>query len=174
MCFFLDEPWLILIITHLLYKTALVFAVFRWVLSCPLNLRFKHITSFFSGSAISSSSSSPVSKDMMRDNLHLVLTTFGDAKERMPWVSDACAVCLCDLKELDHVRELRNCCHVFHQDCIDRWVDYDGDEDDENHKTCPLCRAPLLTSSQTLASPNNEPSWAVDRLLYLFGDDLLP
>ncbi|KAK8698533.1 hypothetical protein V6N13_114645 [Hibiscus sabdariffa] len=169
MCFFLDEPGLILIITHLLYKTALVLAVCRWVLSWPLNLRFKHITSFFSGSA-----TSPVSLEMMRDNL--VLTTFGDAKERMPWVSDACAVCLCDLKELDHVRELRNCCHVFHQDCIDRWVGYVGigDEDDQNHKACPLCRAPLLTPSQTLASPNNEPSWAVDRLLYLFGDDLLP
>ncbi|KAE8669187.1 HOPM interactor 7 isoform 1 [Hibiscus syriacus] len=112
---------------------------------------------------------------MIRDNL--ALTTFGDAKERMPWVSDTCAVCLSDLEEGDDVRELRNCCHVFHQDCIDRWVDHDHDHHDDhdhNHSTCPLCRSPLVTSSQSLVRPNNEPSWAVDRLLYLFGDDLLP
>ncbi|XP_039006333.1 RING-H2 finger protein ATL64-like [Hibiscus syriacus] len=167
MCFFLHDP--ALIIAHLLYKTALVL---RWLLSWPLHLTFKPIN-FFS-SAYSSSPSSSVSSEMIRDNL--VLTTFGDAKERMPWVSDTCAVCLCELKEDDDVRELRNCCHVFHQDCIDRWVDYDQDDDDHdhNHNTCPLCRAPLLTSSQSLVWPNNEPSWAVDRLLYLFGDDLLP
>lgn len=192
--FFVDDPELI--VTHLLYKTA-VLALLRWVLSWALPLRFKDISCFFtysfssdSDSSCSYSSSSLVSSQMIRDNL--VLTTFEDAKERVPWVSDTCAVCLSRLKEGDEVRELRNCCHVFHKDCIDRWVDYDHQDQDvvdddhdhdhnehheDNHKTCPLCRTPLLTSSQCLGGsgwPKNEPSWAVERLLYLFGDDLLP
>ncbi|KAG4136227.1 hypothetical protein ERO13_D08G268000v2 [Gossypium hirsutum] len=173
MCFFVDDPGLIL--SHFLYKTAVFLAVLRWVLSWLLNLRFKDINSFFFTPKFSSNSHQ-ISSDMIRDNL--VLTTYGDAKQRMPWVSDTCAVCLCELKEGDDVRELRNCCHVFHQDCIDRWAGYDHDHDhddgDDNHKTCPVCRAPLLTCSQSFGWPNNEPSWAVDRLLYLFGDDLLP
>ena len=182
MGFFVEDPGLI--VTHLLYKTAVVLAVLRWVLSWAL--RFKDISCFFTNTFSSdsqdNSSSSSVSSQMIRDSL--VLTTFEDTKERVPWVSDTCAVCLSRLNEGDDVRELRNCCHVFHKDCIDRWVDYDQDHDhdyddhnndhEDNHKTCPLCRAPLLTSSQSLYWPKNEPSWAVERLLYLFGDDLLP
>ncbi|XWS26509.1 hypothetical protein CRYUN_Cryun26dG0037900 [Craigia yunnanensis] len=183
MSFFVEDPGLI--VTHLLYKTAVVLAVLRWILSWAL--RFKDIsfftTTFSSDSQHNSSSSSLVSSQMIRDNL--VLTTFEDAKERVPWVSDTCAVCLSQLKEGDEVRELRNCFHVFHKDCIDRWVDYDQDHDhdydhdhkndhEDHHKTCPLCRAPLLTSSQSLGWPKNEPSWVVEQLLYLFGDDLLP
>ncbi|KAK8490296.1 hypothetical protein V6N13_098034 [Hibiscus sabdariffa] len=180
MSFFVEDPGLI--VTHLLYKTAVVLAVLRWVLSWVLRFNFKDISLFGSSILFSSDSqddsSSPVSSQMIRDSL--VLTTFEDAKERVPWVSDTCAVCLSQLKEGDEVRELRNCCHVFHRDCIDRWVDYDEDqgdhdqEDGNNHKTCPLCRSPLLTSSQCSVWPKNEPSWAVERLLYLFGDDLLP
>ncbi|XVE70802.1 hypothetical protein DITRI_Ditri10aG0099700 [Diplodiscus trichospermus] len=178
MGFFAEDPGLI--VTHLIYKTAVVLAVLRWVLSWAF--RFKDISCFFANtfspdSQNNSSSSSFVSSQMIRDSL--VLTTFGDAKERVPWVCDTCAVCLNRLKEGDDVRELRNCCHMFHKDCIYRWVDYDQDHDhdcnhEDNHKTCPLCRAPLLISSQTLGCPKNEPSWAVERLLYLFGDDLLP
>ncbi|XP_022756390.1 probable E3 ubiquitin-protein ligase XERICO [Durio zibethinus] len=185
MSFFVEDPGLIA--THLLYKTAVVLAVLRWVLSWAL--RFKDISCFFTNSFSShsqnnsSSSSSSVSSQMMGDSL--VLTTFEDAKERVTCVSDTCAVCLGRLKEGDEVRELTNCCHVFHKDCIDRWVDYDQDHDhdfdhdhnndhEDNHKTCPLCRAPLLTFSHSLDWPKNEPSWAVERLLYLFGDDLLP
>ncbi|KAK8581882.1 hypothetical protein V6N12_072088 [Hibiscus sabdariffa] len=163
MSFFVEDPGLI--VTHLLYKAALALALIRWVLSWLLR-------SDPQDNSPSSSSSSSVSSQTIRDSLGL--TTLEDAKERLPWVSDTCAVCLSQLKEGEEVRELRNCCHVFHGDCIDRWVDYDGEDDGNNHKTCPLCRAPLLASSQCSVWPKNEPSWAVQRLLYLFGDDLLP
>ncbi|KAE8714058.1 hypothetical protein F3Y22_tig00110201pilonHSYRG00160 [Hibiscus syriacus] len=183
MSFFVEDPGLI--VTHLLYRTAVVLAVLRWVFSWVLGFKDMSLFSIifsYSDSQDNSSSSSSVSSQMITDSL--VLTTFEYAKDRVPWVSDTCAVCLSQLKEGDEVRELRNCCHVFHRNCIDRWVDYDEDqdhnhqdhdqEDNDNHKTCPLCRAPLLTSSQCLVWPKNEPSWAVERLLYLFGDDLLP
>ncbi|XP_048134141.1 E3 ubiquitin-protein ligase RHA1B-like [Rhodamnia argentea] len=169
-----------LIVTHVLYKAALVFAVMRWVLSWALRLRDRITTPSSSSSSSSSSVETEhapsVSSQMIRDNL--VLTTYGDAMERLPQICDTCAVCLSQLREDDEVRELRNCCHVFHRECIDRWVDHDGHQDhdhdhDDNHKSCPLCRAPLLTPSQNLDWSLNEPSWAVERLLYLFGDDLL-
>ncbi|KAJ1418755.1 Zinc finger, RING-type [Sesbania bispinosa] len=98
--------------------------------------------------------------------------------ERMPETEDTCAICLNHLKMEDEVRELMNCYHVFHKECIDRWLEHDHDNETHN-PTCPLCRAPLL-SSYCLSSessscvPPPQPSWAVDRLLYLFGDDLLP
>ncbi|KAH8504678.1 hypothetical protein H0E87_012059 [Populus deltoides] len=158
-----------LIVTHLLYKAALVLAVLRWALAWAL--RFKNRTHLASPSNDSLQQSHPVpSSQQIRDGL--ILTTFGDVTERMPGVCDTCAVCLSQLRDQDEVRELRNCCHVFHRDCIDRWVDHDH-EHDENHNTCPLCRAPLLTASQSLARTRAEPSWAVERILYLFGDDLV-
>ncbi|GLT25663.1 hypothetical protein SLA2020_007790 [Shorea laevis] len=170
MGFFVQDPSLI--VTYVLNKTALVLAVLRWVLSWALSFRNRTIFPLSdyeeNSSGSCSSSSSPVSSQAIRDSL--VLSTFDDVKERLPWVSDTCAVCLGQLGHTDEVRELRNCCHVFHRECIDRWVDHHED----NHKTCPLCRAPLLASSQAMNWPSNEPSWAVERLLYLFGDDLLP
>ncbi|KAL3738439.1 hypothetical protein ACJRO7_019903 [Eucalyptus globulus] len=52
-----------------------------------------------------------------------------------------CAVCLSSIEERDEVRELSNCSHAFHRECLDRWVDH-------NRVTCPLCRS-LLFSPQT-------------------------
>ncbi|KAK9276915.1 hypothetical protein L1049_006453 [Liquidambar formosana] len=44
-----------------------------------------------------------------------------------------CAVCLCKIEEGEEMRELR-CDHLFHRDCLDRWLGH-------RHATCPLCRA---------------------------------
>ncbi|KFK37056.1 hypothetical protein AALP_AA4G206800 [Arabis alpina] len=44
-----------------------------------------------------------------------------------------CAVCLSVLEEEDTVRELPNCKHVFHVDCVDTWL--------TTCSTCPVCRA---------------------------------
>ncbi|KAJ3692595.1 hypothetical protein LUZ60_011690 [Juncus effusus] len=48
-----------------------------------------------------------------------------------------CAVCLGQLKAREEVRELGNCSHLFHKDCIDKWIDL-------GKISCPLCRASLL------------------------------
>ncbi|WCJ42909.1 RING/U-box superfamily protein [Euphorbia peplus] len=166
---FLLEESAGLIVTHLLYKAAVILAVLRWALSWAL--RFRNNLLLSSDDPLHQSHSLP-SPQQIRDGL--ILTTFADITHRISGASDTCAVCLGKLDGDDEVRELRNCCHVFHRDCIDRWVDHDDDHDhDENHKTCPLCRAPLLTSSQSNMSwVKSEPSWAVERILYLFGDDL--
>jgi E3 ubiquitin-protein ligase ATL41 len=44
-----------------------------------------------------------------------------------------CAVCLSELADGDKVRELPNCGHVFHVECVDAWL--------RARTTCPLCRA---------------------------------
>ena len=46
-----------------------------------------------------------------------------------------CAVCLCKIEEGEEIRELR-CGHMFHRDCLDRWVGH-------RNGTCPLCRGCL-------------------------------
>ncbi|KAG0457075.1 hypothetical protein HPP92_021904 [Vanilla planifolia] len=52
-------------------------------------------------------------------------------------VADACAVCLYEFELCEEVRHLRNCRHVFHRCCLDRWMEHD-------QQTCPLCRTPLI------------------------------
>ncbi|KAL2927527.1 RING-H2 finger protein ATL65 [Bienertia sinuspersici] len=60
-----------------------------------------------------------------------------------------CAVCLLDFQEGDCIRTLPHCCHPFHVDCIDMWL--------QSHVTCPLCRArvflPPSPSDSPLLSP---------------------
>ncbi|XP_059634643.1 brassinosteroid-responsive RING protein 1-like [Cornus florida] len=185
MGFSMEYSGLAVATTHVLYKAAFVFAVTRWFLSWVLRLirdTDVGIFPFFSSSSSpdflqqaqldssSSPSSCSISSKLVRDSL--ALTTFGDiAAHRVHQSCDTCAVCLDRLRERDEVRELGNCCHIFHSGCLDRWLDHD------THKTCPLCRSPLLTttilSSSSQGLSQQQPSWVVERLLYLFGDDLL-
>ncbi|KAH7653493.1 Zinc finger RING/FYVE/PHD-type protein [Dioscorea alata] len=56
-----------------------------------------------------------------------------------------CGVCLSKLEEKAEVRELGNCSHVFHKECIDKWVNLE-------HLTCPMCRSHLLPSKDKKCS----------------------
>ncbi|TMW87093.1 hypothetical protein EJD97_020434 [Solanum chilense] len=46
-----------------------------------------------------------------------------------------CAICLVEFDNNSVLRLVTSCNHVYHQDCIDLWL--------ESHKTCPVCRANL-------------------------------
>ncbi|XP_040381104.1 RING-H2 finger protein ATL39-like [Oryza brachyantha] len=46
-----------------------------------------------------------------------------------------CAVCLGAVLDGEMVRRLPACEHVYHAECIDRWL--------AAHRTCPLCRSEL-------------------------------
>ncbi|KAI5665201.1 hypothetical protein M9H77_24524 [Catharanthus roseus] len=48
-----------------------------------------------------------------------------------------CSICLAEYESEDMVTRLPRCGHVFHVDCIRRWLD-------RNQFTCPLCRDLLL------------------------------
>ncbi|KAI9178200.1 hypothetical protein LWI28_023784 [Acer negundo] len=53
-----------------------------------------------------------------------------------------CAICLAEFEDDSMLRLLTVCYHVFHQDCIDLWL--------ESHKTCPVCRRDLDLPEKTL------------------------
>ncbi|KAK2652410.1 hypothetical protein Ddye_012266 [Dipteronia dyeriana] len=53
-----------------------------------------------------------------------------------------CAICLAEFRDDSMLRLLTVCYHVFHQDCIDLWL--------ESHKTCPVCRRDLNLPENTL------------------------
>ncbi|KAF8111609.1 hypothetical protein N665_0074s0133 [Sinapis alba] len=46
--------------------------------------------------------------------------------------SQECSVCLSEFQEGEKLRIIPNCCHVFHIDCIDIWL--------QGNANCPLCR----------------------------------
>ncbi|XP_024995449.1 RING-H2 finger protein ATL29-like [Cynara cardunculus var. scolymus] len=57
-----------------------------------------------------------------------------------------CAICLSEFKDDSLLRLLTKCFHVFHQECIDLWL--------ESHKSCPCCRCSLDTP---INSPEKSP-----------------
>ncbi|KAJ7523986.1 hypothetical protein O6H91_18G071800 [Diphasiastrum complanatum] len=58
-----------------------------------------------------------------------------------------CAVCLGEFQEGEKARLLPKCGHVFHLECIDKWL--------FSHSTCPLCRVSLIPESHTITIHSN-------------------
>ncbi|KAG7558128.1 Zinc finger RING-type [Arabidopsis suecica] len=50
---------------------------------------------------------------------------------------ESCRICQDEFDGGDDVRCLRNCVHVYHKTCIDRWIQ-------DDMMTCPLCRTPIV------------------------------
>ncbi|PKU62453.1 E3 ubiquitin-protein ligase ATL6 [Dendrobium catenatum] len=55
-----------------------------------------------------------------------------------------CAICLNEFEDDETIRLLPECDHVFHQECVDAWL--------ETHVTCPVCRANYTFYSPDRAS----------------------
>ncbi|KAL4567135.1 hypothetical protein LXL04_022709 [Taraxacum kok-saghyz] len=79
--------------------------------------------------------SSPVSEAMLTREF-LVVTNFKNIDQRKDLV-EGCAICLTEFGGDDKIRCLENCTHIFHQSCLDRWMNHDQD-------CCPMCRRPVL------------------------------
>ncbi|CAH2058381.1 unnamed protein product [Thlaspi arvense] len=60
-----------------------------------------------------------------------------------------CAVCLSVLEEQDTARELPNCKHVFHADCVDTWL--------ATCSTCPVCRTEVQPRPRLEPEPREGP-----------------
>ncbi|KMS98246.1 hypothetical protein BVRB_4g094470 [Beta vulgaris subsp. vulgaris] len=63
-------------------------------------------------------------------------------------VSLECAVCLSLFEEDETLRMLPKCKHVFHVDCVNRWL--------AGHTTCPICRADLAHQPSESARKESE------------------
>ncbi|XP_050386874.1 brassinosteroid-responsive RING protein 1-like [Argentina anserina] len=74
----------------------------------------------------------PASVLLMREFLPVI--RFEDIVGEVP---ESCAVCLHEFDGSDEIRCLKNCKHIFHRSCLDRWMDHD-------QKTCPLCRTAFV------------------------------
>ncbi|KAG4951009.1 hypothetical protein JHK82_045951 [Glycine max] len=72
-----------------------------------------------------------------------------------------CAVCLFEFSEEEEVRCLRNCKHIFHRTCVDRWIDHD-------QKTCPLCRTPFVPDD--MLDDYNQRLWAASGVNEFYAD----
>ncbi|KAM4075953.1 hypothetical protein ACJW30_12G028000 [Castanea mollissima] len=97
----------------------------------------------------------------------LPITEYGDLLKRRGANCSAeglvCVVCLNNMEASDGVRELCNCSHVFHKECLDVWIG-------QGQVTCPLCRSKLSPSQKMVPGLGGDP-WRLERLSYLFGDD---
>lgn len=93
----------------------------------------------FSASISPSSPVSPVppyrDQQSVRENLPTVFDYGSLRADRHEVV--VCTVCFNDFVSRDRVRRLAKCGHVFHMECLDKWVEY------ENY-ICPLCRSPIF------------------------------
>ncbi|KAL4581093.1 hypothetical protein LXL04_017302 [Taraxacum kok-saghyz] len=65
----------------------------------------------------------------------LEVTDFKDIQRKD--LPESCAICLDEFGRDDKTRCLKNCIHIFHQSCLDHWMDH-------VHETCPICRTPIL------------------------------
>ncbi|XP_011070406.1 RING-H2 finger protein ATL16 [Sesamum indicum] len=54
-----------------------------------------------------------------------------------------CSICLECVQGSDEIRELCNCRHLFHRECLDTWID-------QGEVNCPLCRSMLLPPKLSL------------------------
>ncbi|KAI4328848.1 hypothetical protein L6164_021171 [Bauhinia variegata] len=53
-----------------------------------------------------------------------------------------CSICLCEYKEVEMLRMMPECRHIFHLCCLDSWLKLNG--------SCPVCRnSPLPTPLST-------------------------
>ncbi|KAJ0245121.1 RING-H2 finger protein ATL1 [Hirschfeldia incana] len=86
--------------------------------------------------------------------------------------SQECSVCLNEFQEDEKLRIIPNCCHVFHIDCIDIWL--------QSNANCPLCRTSVswdasfsldLISAPNTSPEDNPPSPPSPRNEVLRGDD---
>ncbi|XP_062164683.1 RING-H2 finger protein ATL58-like [Alnus glutinosa] len=77
-------------------------------------------------------------------------------KESFSSIDPQCSVCLGNYQADDRVQEIPECGHIFHVDCIGRWL--------TSHTTCPLCRLSLLASTETTPELRLEPIHDVDQL----------
>ncbi|CAN1237295.1 Brassinosteroid-responsive RING protein 1 [Linum grandiflorum] len=84
---------------------------------------------------IETAADNPASAELIREILPII--KFEELAAEAAAVPESCAVCLYDFEGADEIRWLKNCRHVFHRGCLDRWMDHD-------RSTCPLCRTSFV------------------------------
>ncbi|WCJ23064.1 RING/U-box superfamily protein [Euphorbia peplus] len=139
------KPSILLIL--LIISITFLLSIFLCLLLRHLNRRFlRRTTSTISTTAALSASTNRVSPEIATDPVFslidsLPVFTYSSIKRRSAAAGGGggdCAVCLSKFEPDDQLRLLPLCCHAFHVDCIDTWL--------QSNQTCPLCRSPIHAS----------------------------
>lgn len=136
----------------LIILTILAFTAFASVILCLvlryLNrrclLRLSAVPGSSSSSSVSSRRISPAEQSTARctnsfspiDSLPLF--SFSSVTRRSSTAAADCAVCLSKFEAEDQLRLLPLCCHAFHAQCVDTWL--------QSNQSCPLCRSAIFAS----------------------------
>ncbi|KAG5022393.1 hypothetical protein AAZX31_07G114100 [Glycine max] len=154
----------ILIIVTVLAVTVIVSLALCFLLR---HLNRRCLRRFSSSSAAPSAAATPIfasSRRISPEILHssasasasvidtLPLFTFSSVTRRSAAVSGDCAVCLSKFHHHDLLRLLPLCCHAFHAECIDTWL--------QSNLSCPLCRSTIVADDSDLAKILRPPSSA--------------
>ncbi|KAK8502963.1 hypothetical protein V6N13_100259 [Hibiscus sabdariffa] len=123
----------------------LIFALFDYL---GLSDVLETDTVWLENSTLRTTDNPPVSALLIREILPVIKFEELDVEGDPP---ESCAVCLSEFEGGEEIRRLRNCRHVFHRPCLDRWMDHD-------QKTCPLCRTPFVPYE--LQDDFNQRLWA--------------
>ncbi|KAJ3223836.1 hypothetical protein HDU81_008946 [Chytriomyces hyalinus] len=95
---------------------------------------------------------SPCQSSKCSDSIQILADA--NPSQKLPFNQDVCAICLEDYKTDERPCILRQCFHMFHQDCIDRWLNASMPAAASNFETlqtaamCPLCKCPVQVVSQ--------------------------
>ncbi|KAL3381995.1 hypothetical protein AABB24_001867 [Solanum stoloniferum] len=89
----------------------------------------------------------PCKDDLLEDSncrLNLPASRFLDLDMSSSCIDETCSICLVEFEKEHVVCQLPRCNHVFHMDCIEKWLE-------RCQFTCPLCRSFLI--HRTTPSP---------------------
>ncbi|KAG5626029.1 hypothetical protein H5410_011247 [Solanum commersonii] len=78
------------------------------------------------------------------ERLNLPASRFLDLDMSSSCIDETCSICLVEFEKEHVVCQLPRCNHVFHMDCIEKWLE-------RCQFTCPLCRSLLI--HRTTPSP---------------------
>ncbi|RDY02342.1 E3 ubiquitin-protein ligase ATL4, partial [Mucuna pruriens] len=148
----------ILIIVTVLAVTVIVSLALCFLLR---HLNRRCLRRFSSSSAAPSAAATPIFNSSRRISPEvphssasvidsLPLFTFSSVTRRAAASGGDCAVCLSKFHNHDLLRLLPLCCHAFHAECIDTWL--------QSNLTCPLCRSPIAAAESDLAKILRPPS----------------
>ena len=65
-----------------------------------------------------------------------------------PTQGEACSICLEPMDEGENTKETVPCRHVFHEDCITRWLEFN------DARSCPNCRDPVTNLRTIVLKPS--------------------
>ncbi|KAJ3398014.1 hypothetical protein CcCBS67573_g08670 [Chytriomyces confervae] len=88
-----------------------------------------------------------------KDSDSIQIPADANPSQHTPFHQDICAICLEDYKADERPCVLRQCFHMFHQDCIDRWLNASMSAAASNFEAppitavCPLCKCAVQVTS---------------------------